>query len=282
VPKALFHRHTSACDGAGLVRPLRFGRAGGHKERKNMNLNTIISLLAIAVALACRVEAQDSPTNYFPLLCCSNRTYTNATIEKVNPVTVKIFWETSDEKIPITNLPPEVQARYYNPQEVQKYLDAQAAIAKAKSTLGPAQTIYLDKILPDGYLEIKAEGKVAEAYIHNLPPEILGYLRAIYQTEANIARLKQQVPHDSSGYVFPGTIGRNAKERAAQEALVKALSRLKELRAQFQTRSIVIARPTDYIIGAVIRQWEFQSVVIPGHTGDIPAQTGRDPVYIGP
>jgi hypothetical protein len=81
---------------------------------------------AIFVLLFCQVAT--AQTNFFPFLCCSNRTYTNATIETVTPATVTVFWDGGGERVPITNLPLELQIRYhYNPQDAQKYLDLQAA-----------------------------------------------------------------------------------------------------------------------------------------------------------
>ena len=69
---------------------------------------------AIFGLLICQLAA--GQTNFFPLLCCGNRTYTNATIETVTPANITIFWDGGGERIPITNLPAELQTRYhYNP-----------------------------------------------------------------------------------------------------------------------------------------------------------------------
>jgi hypothetical protein len=85
-----------------------------------------VKLTVVFALLTCQLAT--AQTNFFPFLCCSNRTYTNATIETVTPATVTVFWDGGGERIPITNLPPELQIRYhYNPGEAQKYLDIQAA-----------------------------------------------------------------------------------------------------------------------------------------------------------
>lgn len=90
-----------------------------------------MKLPAIFALLICQLAT--AQTNFFPLLCCSNRTYTNATIETVTPATVTIFWDGGGERIPITNLPSELLGRYhYDPQAAQEYLDVQAAKKAAR------------------------------------------------------------------------------------------------------------------------------------------------------
>jgi len=161
---------------------------------------TVLGVLLLLVSTA---YAQ---TNFFPLLNCKNRAYTNATIESFTPATVTIFWDGGGERIPITNLPPELLTRYhYDAQAAQAYLDEQAAkkaalqeradqafaaIARAKGNLGPAQQIHIVKIYSEIHLQIEAGGKVSDAYIHNLPPDFFTSLSELNQTKNDAASLE--------------------------------------------------------------------------------------------
>ena len=184
-----------------------------------MKLKTILSLLAIAPVPVGGANAQNQrtnevQTNFFSLLCCSNRIYTNATIESVTPATATIFWDGGGERIAITNLPPEVQTRYgYDPEEAQKYLKTQgakkaaiheqegqalAAIAIAKQTLGPAHKIRIVKILRNAHLQIEVDGVLAEAYIHNLPPRSSPYCPTLKLPRPMWPALKTRPPNSSA------------------------------------------------------------------------------------
>src|SRR5579862_4171219 len=84
--------------------------------------------MVVIIVLLFLARAGFGQTNFFPVLVCSNATYTNATIESITPATVTVWWSGGGERISITNLPLELQTRYhYSPEAAQKYLDAQAA-----------------------------------------------------------------------------------------------------------------------------------------------------------
>ncbi len=69
-----------------------------------------VKVTAVLALFICHLAA--AQTNFFPLLCCSNAAYTNATISSVTPATVTVSWSGGGvERIPISNLPPELQAR---------------------------------------------------------------------------------------------------------------------------------------------------------------------------
>jgi len=261
-----------------------------------MNPKTIISLSAIVVAFTWRAETQNADTNFFPLLCCSNRTYTNATIETVTPATVTIFFDGGGAQVPFTNLPPELQTRYhYDPVEAEKYLAAQAAkktamheqdnrtlaaIALAKQTLGPAQKVRLVKILPDTYVQIEVDGVLSEAFITKLPPDILPLLRELGSAEADVASLRDQLGLAQPGSVQRGSRFRESRSAARNEAsaavanaidrsnlqtsLERAMKHLDLLKAKFRLRSMVIARPSGYFVYGHTRQWEFQAMANAG------------------
>jgi hypothetical protein len=240
-------------------------------------------------------------TNFYPLLECKNRAYTNATIESVTPATVTIFWDGGGERIAITNLPPELLNRYhYDPQDAQAYLDAQAAkkttakeradqelaaIARARDSLGPAQKIRILKVISVWHLQIEAEGKVSDAYIHNLPPDFLSSLAEIDQAKVEVAQLEAQVAQEQNAASQPGPntnpgsrnyraqqAAANAQKNAAKTAhsaaagdaaaLAKARSRLKEL----ESHTTISAGPTDYLTSWGVRQWEYQPTATPGLT----------------
>jgi hypothetical protein len=85
-----------------------------------------MKIAAIFALLLCQLA--HAQTNFFPVLHCKERNYTNVTIKGVTPTTVLLDWDGGGERISITNLPPELQNRYhYDPIEAKKHLDAQAA-----------------------------------------------------------------------------------------------------------------------------------------------------------
>ncbi len=254
-----------------------------------MNPKTIISLLAIAPVLVWRAEAQQSDTNFFSHLVCSNRTYTNATIKCDTPTFVFVDWDGGGERIPFTNLPPEIQTRYYDPQEMEKYLAQQAADDVAKSTLGPAQEIRILNVVWENRVQIEAEGKVTTAYVHNLPPPIVALLIDLNQTKLRVAEFERRRAKDQYAVAHPPipptdvahnyaelpyvTLGSNLYLAAltAWRATVDAVpdheaeldqvtSHLNELQAVFKSHCTIIARPTGFMVSKAVRQWEYQGM----------------------
>lgn len=155
-----------------------------------MNTKTIISLLAIAPALVWRAQAKHSDTNSYPLLCCSNRTYTNATLKGVTPAYVSIECNEETERIPFTNLPPEIQARY--------------------DTLGQPQRVRIVGMMGNNQFQIEAGGRVVQAVIPNLPPVItsfiLDYIQSKGKINVAIGQLKQDLasagPGECNRYLY--------------------------------------------------------------------------------
>jgi len=255
----------------------------------------------VAFLLVVLVSASHADTNVFPVLNCKNRAYANATIESVTPATVTIFWDGGGERISITNLPPEILSRYhYDPQAAQAYLDQQdakkaaareraeeelAAMGRALGNLGPAQKIRIVKILSEIHFQIEAEGKVSDAYIHKLPADFFTSLSELNQSKVEAARLETQITQDQSATAQPAPknapgVRYSAAQRAAANAqknnanaanaaatqakaeLAKVKSRVKEL----ETKTAISAKPTDFINGAGVRQWEYQSTAADGLT----------------
>jgi hypothetical protein len=251
--------------------------------------SAILAVLLLLVSTAC------AQTNFFPVLECKNRAYTNATIESFTPATVTIFWDGGGERIPITNLPPELLTRYhYDPQAAQAYLDEQAAkkaamqeradqalaaIARARGNLGPAQQIHIVKIYSEIHLQIEAGDKVSDAYIHNLPPDFFTSLSELNQTKSDAANLEAQIAQEqSAANQSAPTAARPRAQKAAVSAqknaahsartaatdttaaLAKVKARLKEL----ESRTTISACRTDYINSVGIRQWEYQAAATAG------------------
>ena len=252
-------------------------------------------IIVVVALLSCQWAG--AQTNFFPLLHCKdNTTYTNATIANITPATVDVSWEGSGARMSITNLPDKLQKRYhYNPRKAQKYLAAQAAaksaeknhdnkavaeVAAVQNTLGPAQIIRIIKTLdfPDS-LQIEAEGVLVEAYIPNLPPEILTFITKLGQAQADAINFKLNAVQLRAGaksarVLADGMFGNNsnydqqntlatAAEADASAAEVKSAEAdalLKKLQAQAKDRTTVIARPTGKMITTTIRQWQFQAM----------------------
>ena len=255
---------------------------------------------AAIVAFLTLVSVSYGDTNVFAVLNCKNRAYTNATIESVTPATVTIFWDGGGERIPITNLPPEILSRYhYDPQAAQVYLDQQdakkaatreraeeelAAMGRALGNLGPAQKIRIVKILSEIHLQIEAEGKVSDAYIHKLPADFFTSLGELNQAKAEAARLEAQVAQNPNPAKPPPNPAPGVRYSAAQRAAANAqknnanaanaaatqakaeLAKVKARVKELETKTAISAKPTDFINGAGVRQWEYQSTAADGLT----------------
>jgi hypothetical protein len=253
-----------------------------------------MKLTVIIIILGCQLAA--AQTNFFSLLRCKDRAYTNATIDTITPATVTVSWDGSGVTIPITNLPDKLQIRYhYNQRKAQEYLETQAAekaehkerdnqeataFAEVQNTLGSAQNIRIIKTLPfPGSLQVETEGVLSEVYIPNLPPEVLTFITKLGQAQDTAANVKETARrarsdanrangiaeglpvYDSNyqGQNFQGNIAQNdARDVELKSADADAL--LHKLQDQAKDRTTIIARPTGKMISARIRQWQFQAM----------------------
>jgi outer membrane murein-binding lipoprotein Lpp len=225
-------------------------------------------------------ELANAQTNFFPLLCCSNRTYTNATIISLTPATALIDFDSGGERISITNLPSELQIRYhYDSVKAKKYLEAQeakkaaqqeranqevAAFAAAQNTLSPAQKICVTKII-DMFFNVEiveANGQSSEAYIPKLPSEVITFIGDFNQAQADAASLEQQVRqarynanraeqlYDATSFDDPGIDARRVQAHAARDKAdelerdsAAAKVRLSFLQSEAKVRTTIIACP---------------------------------------
>jgi len=256
-----------------------------------MKMTLMIALLGCQLAGA--------QTNFFPILRCKDRTYTNATIENITPATVDLSWGTSGVRMSITNLPAKLQARYhYNARKAREYLAQQASIkaaqqerdheqavetAAALNTLGPPQNIRIVKsLLFPGSIQIEIEGVLSEASIPNLPPEILAFVTKLDLAQTNAANLKEnaqrlRVEADRANGIAQAVgiydsnyqtliTQANVEQSNAREAELKsadAQAELQKLQAQAKDRTTIVARPTGKMITEHIRQWQFQGMANP-------------------
>lgn len=236
--------------------------------------------MSLAAALVCCAQTVLCQTNFFPLLVCSNATYSNATIESVTPATVTVWWSGGGERISITNLPLELQRLYhYDPQAAQEYLDAQAAkkagqlerekktaeaIAAAKETFGPEKTVRVINFVTDWHVQIAVDGKMADAYIHKLPPEVKAFFQDYLQAEAN-AEAADGVSTNAAAKTANGNRVKrtapqpgNTRKPTATLSATPADKRLVELQREAVARTTIIARPSAFVLAGGIRQWEFE------------------------
>ena len=158
----------------------------------------------ITVGLLVLAQTACTQTNFFPLLQCGDRTYTNATIGSITPAAVTVSWDGGGAQIAITNLPEELQVRYhYDPQTAQHFLDAEAAkkavlkakenagiafIAAVKSMLGPAQLIRIVKVISGAEVQIVQDGQYTDAYINKVPHEVLAFVEDYNKTKDFVER----------------------------------------------------------------------------------------------
>jgi hypothetical protein len=252
---------------------------------------SIVSPLAIAaVFYAPSVLAED--TNIIPTLTVAGETFTNVEIGTVTGSRVTIFYDGGGKRVAISNLPTYLQKRLnFDPEAARAQDEAEAerkaaakeradkeaeALAKAQMALGPAQKIRLVKTLPNSYVQIEAEGATSEAYIHNLPPEILALLRDYQNAEAEVTNLEAQLaqapgaPAGNHGRMSRQAAQQQAATTAAnnsyraniQSALTSAKARLNTLKTQLGTRAIITARPRAFFLYPHARVWEYQSAAV--------------------
>jgi hypothetical protein len=241
-------------------------------HKKLMTPKPIKSLLAVAV-LFCAPVAFAADAITIPSLTINGQTYKNVEIGTVSGSRVTIFYDGGGERVAISNLPADLQQRLHYDPALARSQDAAAAqkkaainerlekeagaIAKAKSTLGPSQTIRVLKVINSSRLQIVANGMLSEAYIHNLPIDVLNFVRDYNATKASVDADKNVDYHDvaRSGGLSFGT---------RQQVKIENLRHLADLEGPYKSRAIarstVVACPTSYIITGAVRQWEFQSM----------------------
>jgi len=240
--------------------------------------------MSFGAGLVCFAQTGFCQTNFFPLLVCSNATYTDATIESVTPATVTIWWSGGGERISITNLPPELQRRYnYDPQAAQDYLDAQAAkksaqrehdkkaaeaLAAAKQTFGPEQTVRVVGVVNEWHVQILVDGKVSDAYIRKLPPAVLAAIQDYAQAKADADALgsvstNATVTHQETVKTARTTTTKTVDTHKPTDAATMAMAarrRLADLERHLAARTTVVARPSAFVLNGGIRQWEFEEM----------------------
>jgi hypothetical protein len=244
--------------------------------------NFMRTFLFIFVLTVVRVFADD--TNFFPLLQCQNRTYTNAHIDRITPATVTIFWDGGGERISITNLPVDLQRRLnYDPAAAENYLQDIAAkkagrlasdqktlalIAEAQRKLGPAERIRVLKIVSPTRVQIlTTNGQYLDAYIHNLPPDVITFLKDYAATFARVSAEQ----YGNANATYYRTVGRGAsavnvrtRELTDEAASIQiARNHLAELTPQFPSKTTMLSAPSAYQVSPGVRQWEFISMLQP-------------------
>jgi hypothetical protein len=261
-----------------------------------MNLKKIISIISMLaiVAVLCAPSVLAEDTNVIPSLTIAGETFTNVEIGTVTGSRVTIFYDGGGKRVAISNLPLYLQKRLnFDPEAARAQDEAEAErkvaakeradkeaeeLAKAQTALGPPKKIRLVKILPDSYVQIDAEGATSEAYIHNLPPEILTLLRDYENAGAEVTNLEGQLARVPGAPGQGGNHGRMSRQAAQQQAstaaanssyrtniqssLNSAKARLNTLKTQVGTRTTITARPRAFFLYPHARVWEYQSVAV--------------------
>ncbi len=250
---------------------------------------SIISLLAIATLLSAgSVLAED--TNVIPTLTIAGETFTNVEIGTVTGSKVTIFYDGGGKRVAISNLPTYLQKRLnFDPVAARAADEAEAErkaaakerrdkeaeeLAKAETALGPPQKLRLVKVLPDSYVQIEAEGATSEAYIHNLPPEVLTLLREYQDAQTEVTNLEAELAKIPGAPRQGGNHGRMSRQAAQQQAsaaaannsyranvqktLASAKARLNTLKAQLGSRTLITARPRSFFLYPHARAWEYE------------------------
>jgi hypothetical protein len=246
-----------------------------------MTPKTIKSLLAIVV-LCCAPLAFAADTNIIPSLTIAGKTFRNVQLGTANASHVTIFYDGGGERVAISNLPMDLQKRLnYDPEKARAIEAADAvrkaaaqernnqnaaAIAKAKSKLGPAEPVRVLKVINPARLQIAGKnGMLTEAYIHNLPLDVISFVNDYNATKEAVQADKYVDYHDAVGGKSQASFSRQAQKAENQRHLA-------DLEGPYGIHakecSTVFARPTDYFYSQtpLIRQWEYQGRLAPGFT----------------
>jgi hypothetical protein len=248
--------------------------------------------IAITVSLLSLAQAVVGQINFYVLLNCGDRTYTNATIDTVTPASVIVSWDGGGERVAISNLPLELQRRlHYDPREAEQFeaghrQDRAAGrvvnngvrdILVAQSTLRSPQIIRVVKVISGGEVEISVGGQISEAYVHNMPFEILTFVDDYNQTKQfdednRYANVNARYTINSPCH-YAGDLTDEA------QAVIAARNHLADIEPKLISKTTVIARPSEYYFGGRFRQWEYQATTatdpITGRPEPIQLQPGR-------
>ncbi len=259
-----------------------------------MTTQPLSAILTLIAGIAFQAMGQNDS---YPILhTLDGHSYTNAEVSSVSASYLTVLYDGGGSRIPLTNLPSEIQARYLRLTNVQADIAADAANEAAKRTLGALRRIHLLGAVWGDYIEISASNTVTQAYIHNLPPVLLKLLRDINETKSRIDLFSHQYASDSamaarrglgfvSGGVLSGTgrvspaalqaqgaslvaanneagaaeAARAAAARAAEEyaALQNAQGQFAAYKEALAVYESIVARPSAYLIRGTTRQWEY-------------------------
>jgi hypothetical protein len=231
--------------------------------------------LAIA-AVFCAPLAFAADTNIISSLTIDGHTYTNVELGTVTASHVTIFYDGGGQKVAISNLPAYLQKRFnYDPDVARSEDAAEAqrkaairqraeqsakAVAIAKGTLGPAQTIRILKVSNEAQLQlqiVQTNGQPAEAYIHNLPYEVLTFVRDLNGTKATV-EAEKYVQYNDRATGNGGAYATRQAQKAADERHLADLEGPYGNHAKACTT--IIARPSAYLPYRNVRQWEYQGM----------------------
>lgn len=123
-----------------------------------------------------------------------------------------------------------------------------AAIITAQHTFGPPQIVRVNKVISGGHVQILVNGQLSEAYIHNLPFDVLQFVDDFNQTSARV-KADEGVQYNDPAWM--GYLKR-------QDAAIADRNHLAELMTQCQARITIVACQTFYICPGGFRQWEYQ------------------------
>jgi hypothetical protein len=157
------------------------------------------------------VMSANADTNVFPLLTIGDRTYTNARISSVTATDAIVIFDGGGTKVPLTNLPPDLQRKFpYDAEKAgkffaekkgkaettQKQLAAQqAALQEVSKWRGEPKRMRVLKRIGSLGMEnysVETEDEGERTVIINLPSEIEKHLSDISILEATITTASER------------------------------------------------------------------------------------------
>jgi hypothetical protein len=141
-------------------------------------------------------------TNFFPLLKVGDKTYTNATITRVNPAEATVIFDGGGAQVAVSNLPPELRERYhYDPQTAARFLAEQrerkAALKKMDAeTAARAASVsepVLIKVMEIDAGSEKALTDMGLIWLRNIPAQTAQYLAGRIQLADEIQALTSRI-----------------------------------------------------------------------------------------
>jgi hypothetical protein len=254
-----------------------------------MKTQVLITIVALIAGVVSRPAAAQTSDTYPILRTLDGHAYTNAEVSSATASYLIVLYDGGGSKIPLTNLPPELQRKYHfdpvaaaaaETAEEEKQAKARARLAEAQqaqqrleSWTGITLKARIVKSLPGGQYQIVDNPPTGLAWIPSrLPQHVVTIQKLPYEIASFVAKitgLREQVaPIGSMSANSPAGRGRGAQEAAgsailgAQNAAI-VRTQLQEMLPLEENMTTILVAPTRMQFGGV-PTWRYMGRPVPG------------------